>query len=301
MKFNPNKHLKCVLDSHALELEEVQMRAYRQKRDEIEKALAQKFEGAIYRPLYSGSYAKHTGINSKFDIDLAVPFKRPVYPDPSRMYNDVHDFLKQYQFFNFPSISQVTKQRRSINLVFSLPDVELDMDIVPGLESGWESYPENHDLVLYDKIDHSTIKTNIHTHIDYIRGRQTHNTEKRREVIKLMKVWKKIYFKSLKSFLVELFVIDAYLARPHLYQKSLADRFLGVVDYISENIEGRTLVDPANQENNVSNTLNHFEKSNLKETLVQLGRRIRHDPSQLESLVPKNSKFTKACQAGQNR
>lgn len=49
---------------------------YVKKKNKVKGALEGKYGSDIYSPFNSGSYAKNTAINTKFDFDLVSPFKR---------------------------------------------------------------------------------------------------------------------------------------------------------------------------------------------------------------------------------
>ena len=58
--------------------------------------MEEKYGSNIYSPFNSGSYAKNTAINTKFDFDLVAPFKRNAFGSNGtlkEMYEDVYDFL----------------------------------------------------------------------------------------------------------------------------------------------------------------------------------------------------------------
>ncbi|MCC6370361.1 MAG: nucleotidyltransferase, partial [Bacteroidia bacterium] len=73
------KHLDCVLESHKIKKEQALLDKHNAKRTEIKEALEIKYTGMLYAPFNSGSLAKNTAVNTKFDIDLMAPFKRTAF------------------------------------------------------------------------------------------------------------------------------------------------------------------------------------------------------------------------------
>src|SRR5690625_7166677 len=71
------------------------IKKYKTRRDEIKEDLKEKFNSKAYNPFNSGSFAKHTAINTKFDLDLVVPFKRDSFSTIKEMFDEVYDFLKE--------------------------------------------------------------------------------------------------------------------------------------------------------------------------------------------------------------
>lgn len=285
---NKNLHLNNVLDSYHINKEEDLKLKYMSKRDEVKEALESHFSGKIYSPINSGSYAKHTIINTKFDFDLAVPFKHDSYT-LEEMYNAVYDFFNGDDFkddtlrYGFPR-----KQKVSIGLEFTDGDDIISIDVVPGREIGEVgNYLKDNDINLcineapWGKVSH--IKTNIQSHIDLIKG---NNVE--REVIKLLKVWKTVNNIDIKSFLIELITIKAF--EDNMVELTgLWEKLEMVMEYIKDNIETIKLADPANGNGNVvSDTLEDYEKANIKDAITSYLDNIENDDEKLKTYFPEN-------------
>ncbi|MGG1574856.1 SMODS domain-containing nucleotidyltransferase [Fictibacillus sp. NRS-1165] len=210
-------------------------------REEVEKAIREKFGEEVKTVKYSGSIAKHTAINSSKDLDLAVHFKHDSF-SLSEMYESVFDFLNE----NY----NVREQKVSIGL----PD--LNVDVVPGRRIDKED-DSNNDVFLYRSDDDSRIKTNIEKHKSHITNSGCRNE------IKLMKIWKNKWNVKFKSFAVELLVIQALNGSSKIILK---DRIKEVLDYILENVEEINLIDPANSNNNVADIIEDYKKMFLKTT-----------------------------------
>jgi hypothetical protein len=117
MSTDINNHLNCVLESHKIKKEQVLLDKHISKRNEIKEALEEKYGANIYTPFNSGSYAKNTAVNTKFDFDFMVPFKRDAFDTLENMFIDIFDFLDD----KYRTSAIVKKQKVSIGLEF-FPD-----------------------------------------------------------------------------------------------------------------------------------------------------------------------------------
>src|SRR5437868_4793793 len=141
------KHLDDVLVSHKISKEETLRDKHIAKRNEVTDELKEKYGATLYEPFNSGSYAKHTAVNKKFDFDLIAPFKRDSFSTLEKMYTDVHDFL----YDKYKGQATIRKQKVSIGLDF-YADVDghsIKIDVVPGRELNQDAYEKVSDLNLY--------------------------------------------------------------------------------------------------------------------------------------------------------
>lgn len=294
MEFDKNKHLKNVLESYKMYHVQNKMEKYIEKRENIKDELDLKYSTKkVTRAINSGSNAKHTPINSKFDIDICLPFKKDSFETLEKMSDDVFNFfMNEYEDEQLVKY-KTKKQRVSVGLTFLIDGEEIGMDIVPGRELNEDDYKESHRLNLYVRakgIDPATsTQTNIQKHIDLISGKS-----EEREIIKLLKIWNisKNNGKKLKSFLIELITIrafDDYNKEEKL--NSIWDRLKMTIEFIKDNIEAIQLKDPANSNNIVSNTLTAIEKKNLSLDMKLLLDRISDSGNNLKIYFPINDKY----------
>lgn len=75
---NKKEYLESVIDSYKMSKEEKLLEKHKTKKEEIKEALEKKYKENIYSPFNSGSYAKNTAINTKFDFDMVTPFKTAI-------------------------------------------------------------------------------------------------------------------------------------------------------------------------------------------------------------------------------
>lgn len=279
--------LKSYSMSHISELE----RAHRTKGAEIKEALRRHY-GLYnpYNPMNSGSIAKATAINTKFDLDIIVPFPYKKFGRLEDMAKDMlryfkNDYAKET---NDPNRLYIRDQSWSVGLEFSTSlwySPKINIDIVPGRELRKGAYASNYFLNLKNTKDGSWMQTNIHKQIETIRN--SHDSV--RKVVRLLKVWKYARgYKGLKSFLIELAAIRAFAEYPGSAPKGLWEQVKMVLEYISKNFLNPhfRLIDPGNAGNNVMDTLSSFERSGIAHTLTQLIKQVEGNDAYLRQYFP---------------
>ena len=190
MGFDKNKHLENVLESHKMKHVDDLMKKSIIKREEIKDALKEKFgDEVISRAINSGSYAKHTAINTKFDIDICQPFRYKGFGTLEEMADAVYDYFKN-EYKDEDIVSYKTKKQRvSTGLTFLIDGAEIQMDVVSGRELLEDDYSSTTRLNLYVRpknLDPATsTQTNIQKHVDLIKGKGDE-----RCIIRLLKAWK---------------------------------------------------------------------------------------------------------------
>lgn len=258
MSFNKSDYLGSVLETHKMKHIDSLFDKFKEKRLEIKEKLEEKYGDEIYSPFNSGSYAKHTAINSKFDLDLAVPFKRNSFSTIVEMFDDVYDFLYE----EYKDVAYVRKQKVSIGIEFYADSDgdKIQVDVVPGRELKKDEYPIEHYLnININTYDGNYTQTNIHAQIDNINGKQD-----ARQIIRLLKIWKYQKNKDFKSFFMELIVIKAFDNK--IVSGNLWEKLKIVLEYIKDEItkENFTLIDPGNSSNDIAKTLDNYQKNSLK-------------------------------------
>lgn len=293
MSFSKSEHLNDVLESHRMSHVESLMKKYIDKRNQVKEALDKKYNDCkATSAINSGSYAKHTAINIKFDIDLCQPFKYGSFKTLEEMADDMYNyFMNEYEDEQLVKY-EIRKQRVSVGLTFQIDGETIKMDVVPGRELSEDDYGKSQKLNLHvrAKLDKPSTftQTSIQKHIDHIKGK---NDERR--IIRLLKVWKINKNKaSIKSFFIELFVIRAF-DESNKIPTELWDQLEMVLEYMRDNVKTIKLVDPANSNNVVSDTLTDLEKQNLSDDIKRLLERVNEDGETLKIYFPENDKYPK--------
>ena len=285
MAIDKSIYLQEVLDTYKMTHIEELVNKHKEKRNEIAKILNDKYSEKIYRPFNSGSFGKHTAINTKFDLDLVVPFKRDSFQSLHDMFDDVFSLLED----KYKEIATVRKQKVSIGVIFK---DDISIDVVPGRELIKDDYSKSKDLNLYFNDNHwgiakgSYTKTNIQAQIDHIKAKKDE-----RKIIRLLKIWKTSNNEKYKSFLFELIVIKA-LSKV-VITECLWIKLKYVIEYIKDNVdkENFSLKDPGNLNNNVTATLNENEKYSLVTKMNNILNRIEDNEENIKSYFPVNDEF----------
>lgn len=293
MATDKNKHLECVVSSHRTSKEQKLLDKFIKKRDEVKAALQDKYGSNLYNPFNSGSYAKNTAVNKKFDFDLMAPFKRDAFTTLEKMYNDVYDFL----YDKYKNEAAVKKQKVSIGLDFNA-DADGDaikIDVVPGRELNQDQYKDDDKLNLYvydqfGKIEKGSdrLRSNVKAQINNIREKATAENSIRK-IIRLLKVWKIYNTKKVKSFLIDLITIKAFDKKD--ITGDLWDRLKSVMEFIKDEVKTISLPDPGNGNNDVADTLTDSDKNTLSDDMKYMLERIEEDSDYIKTYFPVNEKF----------
>ena len=293
---NKDDYLGCVHRSYGINLEEDLMEdkesladRYRKKRDKVQAALEKRYGSNIRCVQHSGSYAKHTAVNIKFDMDLCINFKRKAFATLRAMYDDVYTYLDSDEFEEeVGDLTDVRQQKVSVGLFFLVDDEVLNFDITPGRRIS-DDDPSCYDLnlCLNDEDSSGRMKTNIAKQISHIKGRK-----KERETVKFLKVWKFEHFSKLKSFLVELLTIEAFDVKGEAnVPTGRWERLKLTMEFIRDKIETINLHDPGNSGNNVTNSLTDRQKTKLAKEMKRALKQIDKDSNKLKFYFPVNPKF----------
>lgn len=220
-------------------LKDADVEPLKRKRAVIEDFIRSRYGSKVATFYYSGSYAKGTAINLKYDLDLCIYFTNSAFPSLADMYNDVFKVLKERY--------QIEKQKVSIRLTYDGDNI----DIVPARKIDERTDDAN----LYISTTGGQIKTNIPKHKEYISQAQC------RPTIKLMKIWKHQHSIHFKSFALELLTIKALES---CKSDDLGEQVLHALRFIRDHVENVKLVDPANTNNIVSDLVDTSDKMSMK-------------------------------------
>lgn len=292
MAIDKNKHLADVLETHRMKHVEDFVNKMKSRKDEIDKKLTEHYGTKKYPGFNSGSLSKFTATNIKFDLDVVEPFKHDSFDTLAQMYEDVFNFL--YDEYK-DEADKVRRQKVSIGIIFPIEegdDLPVAIDVVPGRETSQDDYNTSHDLNIYINEDHwgqtkgSYMKTNIKKQVDNIAGCKVE-----REVIKLLKIWKKRHDKNYKSFVIELITIRALDG--FTTDEGLWGRLKHTMEYIRDNVaeESFHLYDPGNCNNDVIAAMDNQLRTSLKNDMTNMLNNIEANDTYLPIYFPVNDKY----------
>jgi hypothetical protein len=295
-----NLHLDSVIKTHQITKEEQLLNKHKEKNKEVKEALEKKYGDKIYSPFNSGSYAKNTAMNTKFDFDMVSPFKRNAFGSNGtlkEMFEDVYDFLNE----KYNDVATVRKQKVSVGIEFhSDNDGDIvKIDVVPGRELNQDQYKDDENLNLYVYYKYGNydagserIKTNVQAQIKNIKDRATTEKDSIRKIIRLLKVWKNTkYNYPTKSFFLELITIKAFDNKE--ITGNLWSKLETVLEYIRDEvtIDSFTLKDPGNSSNDLIDSLTESERETLSYDMKNMLERIEDNDENIKTYFPENSKF----------
>lgn len=238
------------------------------KAEQVKVKLNQKFKNDLsITPKFHGSIAKGTNISGS-DIDIQLQFKKDS-GTLADLYYSVSDFA--FDEFKDVNLEGVREQKHSIGMEFKIKDEIKRIDIVPirQIENG------NNDTCLFvNKTGFFEKPTYKKTNSLKQLSALTFNYREKR-IIKLLKVWKAENNLSIKSIYLE------WLAKKAIEQKSLSNNIekalLDVIYFIAKKIEYLRIVDPANSNNIISNSLTNEEKSTISQFCFKMIEDIKKD------------------------
>ena len=287
---NKSDYLKDVLETHKMSKIQTLVNKYNDKRSKIESSIKEHYGSNMYSSFMSGSFAKHTATNIKFDMDVVIPFKRDSFDTLQNMFDDIYTILAN----TYTDAQEIRKQKVSVGITFKKDDDgdQVQIDVVPGRELTKDDYKDSNDLHLYFNDDHwgfkkgTWTKTNIQAQIDNIKGKKSE-----REVIRLLKIWKKRLNKDYKSFMLELFVIKSFTN----YEGSndLWERLKHAMQYIADHItdDNFKLIDPGNSNNDVLSSMDSFKKQLLASDMLSIISNVESNDENIKVYFKKNEKF----------
>lgn len=203
----------------------------------------------------SGSKAKGDAIKGKSDIDIFVSITDRTNQFTCKdYYEDLYAFLK-------PKFA--TNSLRKQNVSIGISYAGCSIDVTPGKRINYNSYSiyndyDNH--FIYSRKQNKNIQTNIKKHVNLVK-----NSGLTKEMM-LIKLWRNCHNLALPSIAIEIIVNDI------LYDKNSYDlysNFKKILEALRDSITTRKIIDPANTNNNIADTMDDDEKENIREIAIQ--------------------------------
>ncbi len=188
----------------------------------------------------SGSRAKGTATTLSSDFDLFISLK-----------HDTENTLKEIYESLFNYLDQKGYKARKQNVSIGVHLWNTAVDLVPA-----KKRPGNtNDHSLYISKRDTWTQTNVIRHINTVRD------SGRIVEIVLLKVWRKLHGLDFPSIYLELTVLEALKGRS---KSDPANNFLALLDYLRDEFVDKTIVDPANTNNTISDDLFKYEKEAIR-------------------------------------
>lgn len=250
-----NDYLKDLLEDQNISENDKEYSLLEEHKSEITDYLRNKF-GSDPIIKYAGSKAKGTMLKESYDLDIVCYFPYTDSRSLKDIHKDVYEYLeKEYKLEKRSSAIRIWDLKNS--------DVSEDyhVDVVPGrfIEGTSDVFLP----VTTDERDR--IQTNLKTHIDYIKNSGCV------EIIRLFKLWKKRNKVNLKTFILEVFIVETL--KDFDKKNSLQESVLKVLIDLKHEFPTKRLVDPANSGNVLSEIMTSIEKnivSNMADNALKI-------------------------------
>lgn len=226
-------------------------------------------------PSMSGSVVKGTSINGS-DIDIQLKFRNESGTLPE-LYDRVYTHLEGLE--QKEGLINVRRQRHSIGLSYHFPDQDYRIDVIPHRSSN-NGKGDSYLLVNRGIFRKPTVrKLNPNK-----QSRALCLTNKEKEMVRLLKIWKKTERLPIKSIYIELLVKRAF--REIHISRNIDSVLLDILGYIAKNITSLRIVDPVNTNNIISNTLSCEEKEYMSRACTEVIRNVQTDKRNLIDYFP---------------
>lgn len=231
----PNAYLKNILEDQILSDDSPELDELREHRKDVENLLTEKLAGSPHIR-HGGSRAKSTLIRESYDLDIIVYFDRDDSADGdtiAELYEAVYQILRSKYY---------TEQKNcSIRLKSTDPAkyaTGIHIDVVPGRYVD----EKRSDCFLHQTTgEKERLKTNLQTHIDHIKYSEV------TAAIRLLKLWKARRVLNVKTFALELLVIEILADHKKSDLETQLEHFWQTLEDTEDPI---TIKDPANPEGN---------------------------------------------------
>lgn len=229
-----------LLESQSL-LEE-QLKTLSGHREEVEGYLREKF-GQEPTIRYAGSKAKGTMITESYDLDIVCYFPHDKDTTIKEIYDSVQKILSS-KYVIEPKSSAVRIKGIDKNI-----ETDYHIDVVPGKFIDGDDGDVFLHVVYGEK---ERIQTNIDTHIAYVKDSGC------QDVIKLMKLWKERNGIPFKTFVLEIVVVETLKGSNN--KDNFPESLRKIFTFLRDEIESVRLLDPANSNNIVSESISGGDK-----------------------------------------
>lgn len=246
-----NEYLQKVLKSQKLENDELE--ALKKNRGEVEKVLRDKFgSGPTIR--YGGSKAKGTMIRDSYDLDIICYFESDDTSAGDTL-KDIYDSVKKC----LDSTYYVEPKKSALRIETKEEKVYFHIDVVPGRYTD----EKKEDVFLYQSNgDKDRLQTNLQKHINYVKDSGL------TDVIKLIKYWKIRNGLQIKTFILELLVIE--ILKDTEESEGLDICLKKFWEQLKDKVDEIEIEDPANP---TGNDLSELFDDSIKDSLSSLAKR----------------------------
>ena len=267
---NGHEYLQKIVASQTLKEDGPELKALREARASVESLLREEFQDSNPTIRYGGSKAKGTMIKESYDLDIPCYFEN-ADDDAGSSLEDVFNNTRKALEKKY-LVTPKTSALRLLSNSTQTRGTYVHVDVVPGRFTD----DKKEDCYLHvSNGDKSRLKTNLDVQIAHIRDSGF------REAIRLTKLWKVRNGLQVKTFGLELAVIE--ILNEAKSGVMLDSQLIAFWERWRDDPDSVTIQDPANPNgNNLGDLLNSQVRSALTLAACELLRRI--DDSGWESI-----------------
>ena len=241
------EYLEAVLRDQTFAPGSEELKALQEHRKKVEELLRKPFDESTPTIKYGGSKAKGTMIKEAYDLDVICYFTRDgdaAGETLKEIFDNTETALKGEYF--------TERKTSAIRIKDTKNFADFRIDVVPGRYVDGD----DGDVYLYQSSgDKDRLKTNLEKHIEHVRDSGVV------DAIKVMKLWRVRNAIVVKTFALELLVIELL---KHRKKASLPKQLQHVLETFRDKKDSLTIQDPANPSgNDLSELLNDTVKSIL--------------------------------------
>lgn len=187
----------------------------------------------------SGSYVKGTAVRGRADVDLLISLDSNCSDTIEEIYNSLVIQVRNAGY---------TPRRQDVSI--GLTYLGTEVDLVPAKKHSGNT----NDHSLWRDRAKTWIKTNVDDHIRIV------TKSNRIDEIKALKIWRQLHDLEFPSIYLELTTIEAVKGKPI---GQVASNVYSAFQYLANSFMYARIVDPANTNNFISDTLSIMEKAQI--------------------------------------
>lgn len=227
-------------------------------------------------PFRIGSTERGTALRNKFDIDIALSFKKNSFRSTADMFDDVADFLSGKT--GSYSIIKVRGQTVSVGVFVMINQREYKIDVVPKKRTSTSGKNKSGYLFVNDSNfwgDNSS-----YTKTDFNALINVRLTEVQKKIVVILKHWKVKNNLPLSSHLLENLVLDAYEVNRYRIPKNLTEKVIMVLRHIADNLDVAFIRSVENT-NNVLTNISSESKAIIIDACIKAVQDYEYQPNSI--------------------
>jgi len=261
--FSSDRFIKDILKTENIRSNQIKHNTVKTIKNEVKRTLYKTFaDDLVAFPEDIGSQAKRTALDSSYDCDIVLPFKRhnSFYTLPNMSSVSHNTIVSLYD-----GKAIITKKKKASNILFDRLPVPVSIDVLYGREMG--NYLEDKKLNLYVRPNYFwQTGTNFKTDIGIQKGILA-NKPKAREVVRTLKVYLKKNGLPIENVLIDQLVVEALSQKNYGTHFSVTENLLNSMDYIAQKLNNSSIKDYANSNNNLLQKMSFFSKEAIIDLL----------------------------------